>query len=274
MPWEKPADGARRAVSSSSSISVGSIGSVGELPRHPPAADECLERRALALLAQRLPSSTRSSAITQPWAISEPPLATLTLANSVATSGLIFSGRSVTWSMNPLWPLDLTTKRLLVVLPVDAEALRQPPTPRPLLADGAVAGPGDQLVERLERLEAVGGDEARADDDVLVGEGHQRPMVRLVHQSLEHLVTLGGALHAHQTDQHARRAADALQRREREPVELVLVAGDGAQHPVLFGLRQHADVERTSHRRHLVEIGVGQRCAVPRLHFDRHWTAS
>ena len=60
-----------------------------------------------------------------------------------------------------------------------------------------------------------------ADDDVLVGEGHQRPVVRLVHQALEHLVALGRALDAHQPEQHARRATDALQRGEREAVQLV-----------------------------------------------------
>ena len=47
----------------------------------------------------------------------------------------------------PALALGLDDERLLVVLPVDAEALGQAPAPGPLLADGAMPGPRDQLVE-------------------------------------------------------------------------------------------------------------------------------
>src|SRR3954451_2629113 len=60
---------------------------------------------------------------------------------------------------------------IVVAAVLDAEALGQPTTPRPLLARGDVAGTGDDVVERLERLEPAGVGEPAADQHVLVGEG-------------------------------------------------------------------------------------------------------
>ena len=49
-----------------------------------------------------------------------------------------------------------------------------------------VPGLGVTSSSSLNASSAVGGDEPRADDDVLVGERHQRPVVRLVHQAPQH----------------------------------------------------------------------------------------
>ena len=75
-----------------------------EVAGHPPATDEGLER-----CAQRAPIFTRSSAMTQPCTMSEPAFFWSTLANIAATSALVFSGFSDSWSRNPLWPCDFTT---------------------------------------------------------------------------------------------------------------------------------------------------------------------
>ena len=68
-----------------------------EISGHPPAADNGFDRLGFAdlrFVAQRAPSFSRSSAMTQPWATSEPPFFGLTVVNSAASSGLIFSGFS------------------------------------------------------------------------------------------------------------------------------------------------------------------------------------
>ena len=56
--------------------------------------------------------------------------------------------------------VGLDHERLLVVGRVDAEPLGQPTSPGPLLADGAVPGSRNQLVDLLERLECVDGHES------------------------------------------------------------------------------------------------------------------
>ena len=145
MPWEKPADGARRAVSSSSSISAGSIGSVVN--------SRVIRRRRMSAssgarsLAQRLPSLTRSSAITQPWAIERATLGDGDVGEQRGDLRLDLLRLQRLVVEEAALALGLDDERLLVVLAVDAEALGQAATPGPLLADGAVAGAGDQLVD-------------------------------------------------------------------------------------------------------------------------------
>ena len=58
--------------------------------------------------------------------------------------------------------------------------------------------------------------------------------------ALQHGVALGGARHRRQADEHARRAADALERAEREAPQLVALAGPGDEDPRLGHLRQQA----------------------------------
>jgi hypothetical protein len=137
-----------------------------------------------------------------------------------------------------------------------------------------VAGAGDDVAEVLERLEAATVDQAGADHDVLVGEGEHRPAVLVVHERLEHGVPLRRALHRRQADEHAWRAADALERAEREALELPGVTDLGDEHPRLGHLRQQSGLVAAraigTEVSHLGQLGVGQRRAVLGLDLDRH----
>src|SRR5690606_29218047 len=75
-------------------------------------------------------------------------------------------------------------------------------------------------------------------------------------------------------DEDAGRAADALERAEREALELAVLPGLGDEHPGLGLLGDVTDlVERGAlgaDVRHLGELCVAQRRAVLRLNSDRH----
>ena len=236
QPWVLPALGARDARSTRSSITPGRRRRV-ERPRHPPIADDVGEL-GHDRLSQRSPSLTRSSAMVQPYTTITPPLATGTCANiSTTIAGRACSGFDDSKSRKPRLAAGLDDERLGVVLRCRRRTAWPDGGPRPApRRRQSVPGDGVTLVELLERLEAVGVDEPGADHDVFVGERHQRTVVGLAHQAAQHLVTLGVRLHAHQPDQDARRAADALERREREAVQLAVDPGRGDQHPVFLGL--------------------------------------
>ena len=157
-----------------------------------------------------------------------------------------------------------------VVLGLDAEPLGEPATPCPLLADGGVAGRRRDLVELLERFETVGVDEPAADDDVLVGERHQRPVVRLAHQTPQHLVALGvTATLIMPISTHGvppmRSSVENV-----KPCSLPLDPGRGDQDPVLLGLGDCPAFERPLHRRQFIEIGIGERSRVVGRHVESH----
>ena len=91
---------------------------------------------------------------------------------------------------------------------------------------------------------------------------------------LQHGVALGRAPHGDQPEQHAGRAADALERGEGEALELAVDPGAAGEDPVLLRLRQLADLEAGRHRwrtcRPSRQLRVGERRAVLGLDLDRH----
>ena len=144
------------------------------------------------------PSLTRSSAIVQPYTTNAPP--SLGTRWNSATGPRRAPRAWLSWSMKPLLTVDLDHEGLLVVLASPSKRLasrrphaRSSPTAR-------TPGRGVTSSRSLKASSGVGRDEARADHHVLVGEGHQGPVVGLLHQRPQHLVTLGGALHAQQAD--------------------------------------------------------------------------
>src|SRR5947209_3959984 len=69
---------------------------------------------------------------------------------------------------------------------VGGEALGQAADPRPLLAGGAVPGPGHDVLQADEGIEPVGAREAGAHQHVLVGEGQHRPAQLVVAHGAQH----------------------------------------------------------------------------------------
>ena len=161
---------------------------------------------------------------------------------------------------------------------IDAEALGQAPAPGPLLAAGTVVGPGHDVVEGPERLEAGRRGEPGAEEDVLVGEGEHGPAELVLHDGPQDGVALGAPLDGGQPDEHARRAADALERGEGEALELPVLPGLGGEHPRFGLLGEEPDLVRDGTLG--AEIGqfgqlcVAQRGAVLGLDLDRHSLAS
>ncbi|MBW3548502.1 MAG: tripartite tricarboxylate transporter permease, partial [Actinobacteria bacterium] len=102
------------------------------------------------------------------------------------------------------------------------------------------------------------------------------PPELIAHDGPEHLLAIGGAPNRGQADEDARRAADALQRAERETLEVAVAAGLGDEHPLLTLLGQQADVElRRAVGADVTQLGqltVGQRRAVLGLDVDGHLT--
>ena len=164
----------------------------------------------------------------------------------------------------------LDDERLVVVVPLDAEATRKALAPCTLLSHRTVSGARNHVGERLEGLESIDGCESRADDDVFVREGHQRAVVGLGHQTLQHRITLGGSLHAHHSEEDARGPSNAFERREGEPVQLAGDARAREEHPIFLGLGDRTDVECATHVGQFVEVGVGERSAVAGLNHHGH----
>ncbi len=222
------------------------------------------------------PSLARYSAIAQPKAMRESPCLASTSSNWAATSARDRLGlQALVVEHARERAVTLGDEAAVVVAAVlDAEPLGQPATPGPLLARGLVVGAGDDVVERLERLEAAGVEEAGADQDVLVGEGEHGPPVLVVHHPLEHRVALAGALHRGEPDQHARRAPDALEGAEREALQLAAVPCQRDQDPHLGLLRQESGLEPAralgADVGHLGQLCVGELRAILGLDLDRH----
>src|SRR5439155_1014822 len=96
-----------------------------------------------------------------------------------------------------------------------------------------VTGPGDDVLQALERGEPGRVDETRADQHVLVGEREPRPAQLVADDRLEDLVALRRPLHRAEADQDARGATDALEGAEREATELAVLAGLRDEDPFL-----------------------------------------
>ena len=171
--------------------------------------------------------------------------------------------------------LALGDELAVVVLAVlDAEALGQPTAPGALLAGGGVVGPRHDVGEHLERLESGGIEESRSDQDVLVGEGEHGAPVLVGHDRLEHGVALARALDRREPDEHARRAADALEGAVGEALQLSGFTGERDQDPQLGLLREQTRLEPTrpfgADVGHFGQLGVGELRAVLGLDLNRH----
>ena len=216
----------------------------------------------------------------QPKATSESPrLASKPLKKAATSAGMPSGFSAVVVEHLGVAAVALGRERAVVVgSRIDTEALGEAAAPRPLLTARLVVGAGDDVVERLEGLEARGRGEARADEDVLVGKRQHGPPQLVLHDRPQHRVALRGPLDGRQADEHRRGAADALQRREREALELVVLPHLGDQHPGLRLLRQDPDLVREgsfgAQISELRELGVPQRSAVLGLDLDRHSLAS
>ena len=83
----------------------------------------------------------------------------------------------------------------------------------------------------LNASKPAGVGEPGAHQHVLVGEGQHGPAELVGHDGPQHGVALGRAPHRRQADEHAGRAADALERAEREALQRAAVAGQGDRAP-------------------------------------------
>src|SRR5690606_3443898 len=126
----------------------------------------------------------------------------------------------------------------------DAVALGEATTPGPLLARRLVLPARDEVAAGLEGLAAGGAGEPGGDQDVLFRESQHGPAQPLLHDRPQHGVTLGRPLDGAHADEHAGRAADALEGREGEALELAVLASLGHQDPRLGFLRDRPDLVR------------------------------
>ena len=163
---------------------------------------------------------------------------------------------------------------LVVGARLDAVALGQATTPGALLAGGLVAGPRHDVVEVAEGVEPAYVAEPGCDQHVLVGERKDGPAQQVLHQRTQQRVALGGAAHRGQAHEYARRAADPLERREGEALELGFVTDLCDQHPRLGLLRERADLVAVLGFRaeigHLDQLSIAEGRAVLRVYSDRH----
>ena len=145
----------------------------GRTTAHPPPADDVVQLSHGRGSLGRAPSLSRSSAIVQPWTMSDPPFFAEIGENSPRPRPDRPSPASRLVVDVPALAVGLDDERLLVVAALDAEALGETPAPGPLLADRAGAGRGISSSSCLNASSAPADDEPRSDDDVLVRERHQ-----------------------------------------------------------------------------------------------------
>jgi len=84
--------------------------------------------------------------------------------------------------------------------------------------------------------------------------------------ALRTVSSLARALHGREADEHARRATDALERAEREALELPALTGECDEHPQLRLLGQQSGLEPArpfgADVGHFGQLGVGELGAV------------
>ena len=163
---------------------------------------------------------------------------------------------------------------LVIVEGGEAEALHEPTSPGSLLARGTVAGTGIHISKGPVRLEAGRAVEAGADDHILVGKGEHGASQQLGHEGTQDRVALAGSAYRRQSDDHARGAADAFERREGKALQAATVAGGGSQDPVLALLGQQADAQGIrpdlAEFCHVLDLGIAEHRTVLGLDLDRH----